>query len=336
MLLGASSKENVIGIDLGTSKLRVCLKNKGVVYNEPSCCAVRRNDGKTISFGNSARALDGKTDKDVLIIDIVKNSRIASWEKAKELFGLVIGSFKSFSYSGPKIVCTVPADMSEVDSKALEEVLFESGANAVIPVNVALASAYGCAVNPKSAKGSLVVDIGAGSTTCAVVTCGGIASSKSISLGGNAMTEAIIKYMSLKCGLRLGMKEAERIKCRAGLPNTAVIGKNMHNLLPGVVEIYRDEVIMATEEIMFGISETIRETLRATPPELCADIYDSGVVLCGGAALMSGLDIYIAKHLNLPVKVAKKSENCAIEGISRIIDSGNTEAIRKKSGRYTF
>lgn len=327
MSFNTNKNDNVMGIDIGTSRVRVYVKSKGIVYNEPCCCAVRRSDGKSLVFGSAARAFEGKAGSEVYILDIVKDSRLAYRDKAKELIGLIIANFKTLFYHGPRILCAVASDLSDVDLKTLEEIFFECGATSLKLVNSALACALANGISPRQQKGAFFADIGAGSVTSAVIASGQVASSNTVNCAGNVMTEAVIDYIAKKCAVRIGKQEAEKIKCRAAGARNITIGKNMHNLLPGVVEIYSDEIILASEPAMFRITECLRETLRKTAPELCADIYDSGVMLCGGASLMPGLGTYISGALKLPVHISKKGDISAIEGVGRLIESNLFDTI---------
>lgn len=318
---------NYIGIDLGTANTLVCTAERGIIIREPSYVAYDVRTEEIIAIGSDAKKLVGKTPANISVVRPLRDGVISD-------FGLTLAMISHFVrqalnnslFVRPKVVVCIPSGVSQVEHSALENALFEVGVAGVAIVEEPVAAAIGSGLSFKQVMGSMVVDIGGGTTEVAVVTAGGVAVSKSIRVAGDELNEAIIEYIRKKFNVMIGEVTAEEIKKEIGSAHKTadvgmleVRGRNLITGLPSVFNIYSSEIRNAISPVVAQIIEVIKATLEVTGPELCADIHSNGIMLTGGGALLSGLDRLISDKTHLDVYIAKKPLDCVAEGIVRIM-----------------
>ena len=320
-----------IGIDLGTANCLVCTKDKGIVIREPSVVTYDEREDRVIAVGAEAKQMIGKTPKGLVTSRPLRDGVIAD-------FGLTLAMMKLFLkkamhaslFARPRIIVCIPYGITEVEKRAVENAAVEAGAAGVALIEEPVAAAIGAGLPFRQCKGSMIVDIGGGTTEVAVVTAGGIAVSSSLKVAGDACDAAIVDYIRKKFNVVIGENTAEEIKREIGTAHPSaenrmieVRGRNLATGLPSVFDLYSPETGQAMEEPLSKIVDVIRQTLEITPPELCADIYDSGITLSGGGALLAGLPELIAERTELEVRLAARPLDCVADGIIKVMNNAN-------------
>lgn len=318
-----------IGIDLGTANTRVFVKGKGVVIREPSVVAVDQHftPVRVVASGSEAKNMIGRTPGSIEAVRPLRNGVIANFDATAEMLRGYLRKVVSPSpFSKIRVMICVPSGVTEVERKAVYDAVRSAGARYASLIEQPMAAAIGVKVKKNSLsvddpKGLMIVDIGGGTAEIAVVALGDIVTSKSIKVAGNSFDEAIINYIKRKHNLLIGERTAEDIKIQIGsaYPGESegainVKGRNAVDGLPKDVEITSEEVREALGDCLTQILEAIRTTLENTPPELSADIIDSGIILTGGSALLRGLDVLIEKEIKIPVTVADNPMDSVVEG----------------------
>lgn len=313
-----------IGIDLGTANTRVFVKGKGIVIREPSVVAVdqRFTPVRVVAVGSEAKDMIGRTPGSIEAVRPLRNGVIANFDATAEMLRKYIRKVVSPSpFSKTRVMICVPSGVTEVERKAVYDAVKSAGARYASLIEQPMASAIGAGLPVENAKGSMIVDIGGGTAEIAVVALGDIVTAKSIKVAGDSFDEAIINYIKRKHNLLIGERTAEDIKIQIGSAYAYegegainVKGRNAVDGLPKDVEISSDEVRDALSDCLAQILEAIRTTLENTPPELSADIIDSGITLTGGSALLRGLDKLIEKEMKIRVTVAENPLDCVVEG----------------------
>jgi rod shape-determining protein MreB len=316
-----------IGIDLGTANTLVVVKNKGIVLNEPSVVAVNLKTKKIVEVGNKAKLMIGKTPDSINAIRPLKNGVIADYEMTekmlREFYKIVL---KRNMLTNPKVVICVPAGVTQVEKRAVVDATKEAGAREAYLIEEPMAAAIGAGLDIFQPEGHMIVDIGGGTTEIAVISLGGIVKTSSLRVAGDKLDEAIVQYIRQKHNLLIGEKTAEEIKKMIATANDEseeltgeVRGRNVLNGLPRNVSIKSTEIKDAITEFIDAIIEEIKITLEKTPPELAADIYQKGIILAGGGALIRDLDTRISKNLQIPVIIAEEPLNCVVRGIEIVL-----------------
>lgn len=318
-----------IGIDLGTANTLAYVKGKGIVLREPSVVAIDEALGKVIAIGTEAKEMVGKTPVGITASRPLKDGVIAEFELTK----LMLKSFVRRLSGGrifffrPNILVCIPYGVTEVERMAVEDAALESGARTVALIEEPVAAAIGSDINVDAARGSLIVDIGGGTTEVAVISLGGTVVSESLRVAGDKMDDAIVSFVRRKYGMIIGESTAESIKKTVGSVHRDVdrgymdvMGRNASTGLPMTVKVTSKDTAEALKDITASLVDVIRRTLEKTPPELSGDIYDDGVVLAGGGALIGGLDRLITDITGLPARVAKSPLDGVIRGIGKVID----------------
>ena len=301
-----------IGIDLGTANTIVYVKGKGIVLREPSVVAIEERSKKVVAVGNEAKLMLGKTPGSIVAMRPLQDGVIAEFDfttaMLRDFFKKAAGASL---FSGPRVVVCVPYGVTEVEKRAVEDVTLEAGAQKVALIEEPIAAAIGSGLRVEDARGSMIVDIGGGTTEVAVLSLGGIVLSKSLRIAGDELDEAIVNYIKKKHNILIGEVTAEMLKKKIGSVHPAVDrgyleiqGRNLLNGLPAIINVSSAEVREAMHEQIVHIIEAIRSTLENTPPELAADIYDNGIVLAGGGALLGGLDALISYVTGVKVTIA--------------------------------
>ncbi len=316
-----------LGIDLGTVNTLVCIKNKGIVLNEPSVVAINTKSKKIYEVGEKAKKMIGKTPASIEAIRPLKNGVIADYEVTekmlREFYKIVL---KRKLWTNPRVVICVPAGVTQVERRAVVDVTREAGAREAYLIEEPMAAAIGAGLEIFEPEGSMIVDIGGGTTEIAVISLGGIVKTSSVRIAGDKLDEAIVQYVRQKHNLLIGEKTAEDVKINVATATDLdeelefeVRGRNVLNGLPRNIVIKSSEIKEATEELIAQVIEEIKLTLEKTPPELAADIYQKGIVLAGGGANIRNLDKKISESLQIPVVVSDNPLSCVVRGIETLL-----------------
>ncbi|RKY75346.1 rod shape-determining protein [candidate division KSB1 bacterium] len=331
-----------IAIDLGTANTLVYVKGKGILVNEPSIVAIRRNDQEIVAFGSEARAMLGRTPDEISTIRPLRDGVIADFELAEEMIHYFIRRVQASRLLRPLVVIGIPSGITEVEKRAVRDSAEHAGAREVYLVDEPMAAAIGVGLPITEPVGSMIIDIGGGTTEIAVIALSGIVTSISIRVAGDEMNEAIVQYMKRKYNLLIGEKSAEQIKYEIGSTppynkkmTMAVKGRDLVGGIPKTVEISLPEIQEALAEPVDAIVEAVKLTLEKTPPELAADILDRGIILTGGGALLKGLDLRLREETNLPVNLADDPLTCVAQGTGKILeDLDSYSEILNRTKRY--
>ena len=318
-----------IGIDLGTANTIIYVKGRGIVLREPSVVAVEAKSRKVVSVGSEAKLMLGKTPGSIVAMRPLKDGVIAEFDVTAQMLHHY---FKKVSgntlFSRPRVVISIPYGVTEVEKRAVEDVTLEAGAQSVALIEEPIAAAFGSGLRVDDARGSMIVDIGGGTTEVAVLSLGGIVLSNSLRIAGDELDEAITSYIKRKYNILIGETTAELLKKRIGSAHPAtdhgameIRGRNLLNGLPAIVTVTSAEIREAMMDEVLHIVESIRNTLENTPPELASDIYDTGIMLSGGGALLSGLDLLISRATGIRTVIAKSPIDSVAHGIGRVIES---------------
>ncbi|MBR5444564.1 MAG: rod shape-determining protein [Clostridia bacterium] len=318
-----------IGIDLGTANTLVYVKGRGIALREPSVVAVEAKSRRVVAVGSEAKMMLGKTPGSIVAMRPLKDGVIAEFDitaaMLRQYFKKVAGNT---IMSRPKVIICSPYGVTEVERRAVEDVTLEAGAQSVALIEEPIAAAIGSGLRVEDARGSMIVDIGGGTTEVAVLSLGGIVLSTSLRIAGDELDEAIIAYIKRKYSILIGDVTAEMLKKRIGSVHPAadtgavsIQGRNLLNGLPAIVSISSAEIREAMSDQVQHIVESIRTTLENTPPELASDIYDTGIMLSGGGALLKGLDLLISRVTGIRTVIAKGPIDSVAIGIGRIIET---------------
>lgn len=322
-----------MGIDLGTANSLVYVKGKGIVVREPSVVAIQKETGAVLAVGDEAKKMIGRTPGNIVAIRPMRDGVIADFDTTQTMLKYFIGkAAKGTGIFRPRVVVCVPSGVTEVEKRAVIDASLHAGAREAYLIEEPMAASIGAGLPVEEPTGSMVVDIGGGTTEVAIISLGGIVTSKSIRIAGDEMDEAIIQYVRKAYNLLIGERTAEEIKIALGsaytiaekLPDMEVRGRDMVTGLPKTLVINAEEVRKALAEPVAAIVEAIKVTLEKTPPELAADIMDRGIVLTGGGALLKGLDLLVRKETGMPVHVADEPLDCVVRGIGKVLESLDT------------
>ena len=317
-----------IGIDLGTANVLIYIKGEGIILNEPSVVAYDEENGKLLAVGSEAREMLGRTPGKVKAIRPLKDGVIADFETTEIMLDYFIKKILGRNiFLRPRIVICCPTNITGVEKNAIREAAEKTGAKKVYSEEEPKAAAIGAGLDISVPSGSMVVDIGGGTTDIAVLSLGGIVSSASIKIAGNTLDKDITKYIKDKYKLLIGERTAEEIKIKIGTvfedKNTkmSVRGRNLVTGLPHTIQITSSEIKEALLDSVYQIVRTVKNVLEQTPPELSADIIEKGIVLTGGGALLNGLDKLLEKELKVNVKVAENPLSCVAEGTGILLSN---------------
>ena len=321
-----------MAIDLGTANTLVYVKGRGIVLNEPSVVAIINKGGKNqvLAVGDEAKMMLGRTPGNIEAIRPMRDGVIADFEIAEEMIKHFIRKVHNRrSFANPQIIVCVPSGSTAVERRAIQESALSAGARRVYLIEEPMAAAIGAGLPVTEPTGSMVVDIGGGTTEVAVLSLGGIVYSRSVRVGGDKMDEAIIGYIRRHHNLLVGESSAERIKKEVGsaaIPDDGagmtieIKGRDLMNGVPKEITISQRQIAESLAEPVGAIVEAVKVALEATPPELAADIADKGIMLTGGGALLRGLDAEIRDHTGLPVSVADDPLSCVAIGCGRVLE----------------
>ena len=333
-LLGMISAD--MAIDLGTANTLVYVQSRGIVLNEPSVVAIAETRGRkqVLAVGDEAKMMLGRTPGNIHAIRPLRDGVIADFEVAEEMIKHFIRKVHNRrSFASPQVIVCVPSGSTEVERRAIRESAEAAGARRVFLVEEPMAAAIGAGLPVTEPTGSMVVDIGGGTTEVAVLSLGGIVYSRSVRVGGDKMDEAIISYIRRNHNVLVGEGSSERIKKEIGsaCPPTngegrvlEVKGRDLMNGVPKQLEITERQISESLAEPVAAIVEAVKVALEHTAPELSADIVDKGIVLTGGGALLSNLDFVLRHSTGLPVSLADDPLSCVALGTGRCLEEMNT------------
>ncbi len=319
-----------LAIDLGTANTLVSVKGKGIVINEPSVVAIQetKHKKKVLAVGKKAKDMVGKTPKDIVAIRPMKNGVIADFDVTEEMIRYFIQKVhKRKSLIRPRIVICVPFGLTQVERKAVKESAISAGAREVYLIEEPMAAAIGADLPVKEPQGSMVIDIGGGTTEIGVISLGGLVVSKSIRVAGDKFDRAIVDYVNKKYNLIIGERDAERIKIEIGSAvkleedlTIEVSGKNRIAGLMETITVSSEDVREALKEPVKEIGEAVKQVLEKTPADLAGDIVENGIVLTGGGALLKGLDKYLSDLVYLPVFIAEEPLLAVAKGTGKALE----------------
>jgi rod shape-determining protein MreB len=318
-----------IAVDLGTANTLVLVKGEGVVLDEPSVAAVDQATGRIKAIGLEAKRMLGRTPEGVLAVRPMKDGVIANFEVAEKMLRHFLQAVISrhLLRVKPRVIVSVPSGITEVERRAVRDSAKSAGVKEVLMVAEPMAAAIGVGLPVDTPVGSMVIDVGGGTTEIAVIALSGIVADTSIRVGGDELDRAIVQFMRKNYSLLIGEPTAEQIKIQIGSvvqldPEITmhVKGRDLVSGLPKTVTVHSEEIREAIAEPVQAIVNAVRHALELTPPELASDIIESGIVLTGGGALLRGLDVLIAHETGLQVRAAEEPLTCVVRGTGLILD----------------
>jgi rod shape-determining protein MreB len=328
-LLGQFSKD--IGIDLGTANTLVYIKDQGVIINEPSVVAINTRTDQILSVGRDARDMVGKTPPHLSVVKPLTKGVISDFEVTEKMLKYFIDQVHRESKTlipRPRVVIGVPPEITEVERKAVEDAVFSAGAREVFLVEEPMLAAIGARLPVAESIGTMVVDIGGGTTDIAVISLAGVVVWKSLSIAGDELNKNIITYSRDVFNLLLGERQAELVKMRIGTaipPDEALSmemrGRDLLSGLPKEIIVNDSQIRDAISRSIRTIVENVKATLEVTPPELVADIYERGIIMTGGGALLRGFDKLLSHETAIPVRVADDPLTCVVRGAGMLLEN---------------
>lgn len=317
-----------MAVDLGTANTLVYVRGKGIVLDEPSVVAINTKDGRPLAVGVEAKRMIGRTPSNIQAIRPLKDGVIADFEICEKMLRYFIHKVHQSKFSKPRMIICVPSGITGVEQRAVQEAAEYAGARKpAYIIEEPMAAAIGAGLPIHEPTGNMVVDIGGGTTEVAVISLGGIVTSRSIRIGGDELDEAIISFVKKEYNLALGERTAEEIKMALGSAfpleeelQAEIRGRDLITGLPKTILISTQEIRKAIEEPIAAIVDAVKVTLDATPPELSADIMEQGIVLTGGGAMLTGLERRIQAETGMPIVVAKNPLQCVAIGSGQCLE----------------
>lgn len=319
-----------IGIDLGTASVLVFKKGEGIVLHEPSVVALDKNTNKAIAIGEEARQMLGRTPGHIIAIRPLREGVIADYDTTEKMLTYFIKRVMgNRMFLKPRVIVCIPTGATDVEERAVRQATLASGAKQAFIIEEPLAAALGAGLNIEEATGNMVVDIGGGTSDIAVLSLGGMVCNTSLRVGGDKFDEAIVRYVRKEYSLMIGERTAEEIKIRVGTAwvtdenrdrRIEVRGRDLLSGLPKTVSITSAESWQALEEPVYAVIEAVKKVLEITPPELAADIVNTGIVMTGGGSLLNGLDQLLSQETKLPVYVAEDAISCVAMGTGKALN----------------
>ncbi|SEH30929.1 MULTISPECIES: rod shape-determining protein [unclassified Selenomonas] len=326
-----------MGIDLGTANTLVHVKGRGIVLREPSVVAIKSDTGDILAVGEEAKRMIGRTPGNIVAIRPMKDGVIADFDVTQAMLKYFIAKAMNSKtlISKPRVVVGVPSGVTEVEKRAVIDAAQQAGAREAYLIEEPMAAAIGAGLPVEDATGSMVVDIGGGTTEIAVISLGGIVTSRSIRVGGDEMDTSIVQYIKRMYNLMIGERTAEDIKIEIG---TAIVtpetdrtmdirGRDLVSGLPKTLTIQAKEIREALNEPIYKIIDAVKSTLEKTPPELAADVMDHGIMMTGGGALLTNLDKLLSNETGMPVLVSEDALSCVGEGTGKSLE--NIELLKR-------
>lgn len=324
-----------MGIDLGTANTLVYLRGKGIVVNEPSVVAVDTITKEILAVGNEAKEMIGRTPGNIVAIRPMKDGVIADFDTTQAMLKYFINKayVRSMFSAKPRVIVCVPSGVTEVEKRAVMEATISAGARNrdAYLIEEPMAASIGAGLPVEDPRGSMIVDIGGGTSEVAVISLGGIVTSTSLRVAGDELDSYIVNYIKKEYNLAIGERTAEAVKIRIGCAfprpiNEAmsIRGRDLMTGLPKTITVTSAEALEAITEPVNAIIDTIKTTLESTPPELASDIMEDGITLSGGGALLSGLDKLISKETDMKVNIANEPLNCVALGTGKVLEHIDT------------
>lgn len=321
-----------IGIDLGTANTLVYMRGKGIIIREPSVVAVDVKMDRVRYVGQEAKDVIGRTPGSIVAVRPLKDGVIADFDMTTSMLQEFIRKAlkgRAFAGSRVRVIICIPSGVTAVERRAVKEATQNAGAKRVSIIEEPMAAAIGAGLPIADPTGSMIVDIGGGTSEVAVISLGGIVTSRSVRVAGDEFDSSIINYIKKKYNLLIGERTAENIKIAIGSaypyadnePSMDIKGRNLLNGLPENINVTSEEIREALSEPLSHVIEAIKVTLEKTPPELAADIIDQGIMLAGGGALLKGLDLLIHAETGMPVKVAERPLDCVADGTGKVLEN---------------
>lgn len=321
---------NDLAIDLGTANTVVYVPNKGIVLNEPSVVAVKANTTHVLAAGKRAKEMLGRTPDSIVACRPMREGVIANFELAESMLRYFINEVNGNrrTLAKPRMVIGIPSGITQVERRAVGDSARNAGAGEVHIVTQPLAAAIGAGLPVHEPTGSMIVDIGGGTTQVAVITLKNMVFCRSVRVGGDEMDRAIVNYVKRKYNLLIGERTAEMIKIGIGtvmpgdsIESTEVRGRDLMSGVPKIIRLSSPEVHEALLEAVSSIVEVVRLALEHTPPELSSDLVDKGIVLAGGGALLRGLDQLLSRETSLPIHIAENPLLCVVNGVGKVLEN---------------
>lgn len=325
-LFGIGSRD--IGIDLGTANMLVTIKGKGIVLKEPSVVAINKTSGNIVATGVEAKEMLGRTPDQIKAVRPLKDGVIADFTATQLMLRNILEKVcKKYNIGKPRVVVGVPSGITEVEERAVKEAVLQAGAREVYLIEEPMAAAIGANLDVAEPSGSIIVDIGGGTTEVAVISLGGVVVSNSIRVAGDELDNDIVGYVKKELNLSIGETTAEEVKKEIGcaLPlmtemSKEIRGRDLTTGLPKNINVTSTMIQEAMEESVNEIVDIIKTTLEKTPPELASDIMEKGVVLAGGGALIQNLDKLLSSRTGMPVYVATDPLDCVVKGTGKTLE----------------
>lgn len=319
-----------IAIDLGTSNTLVVVRGKGIVVDEPSVVAVERLGGaqRVVAVGHNAKQMIGRTPENIEAIHPIKDGVIVDFDLAEALLRSCIErALGARPFVKPRVVVCVPNRLQDVERRAIQDAARSVGAKEVFLVGKPIAAAIGSAMPIERPLGNMVIDVGGGTTEIGIISLGGVVVTRSTQVGGNHFDHAITEWIKRTHNVLVGRRTSEDTKLKVGCAVAShdskqahVTGRDLASGIPREVQISSDDVSEALQECLQQVVECLRDTLKESPPELAADITEQGMVLCGGSALLPGLDRYLRERTGLPIVISEDPRRSAALGAGRLLD----------------
>ncbi|GAW29445.1 MULTISPECIES: rod shape-determining protein [unclassified Carboxydocella] len=335
-----------IGVDLGTASVLVYIRGKGIVLHEPSVVAINKDTGKVIAVGEEARRMIGRTPGNIVAIRPLRDGVIADYDVTEKMLryfiNKAVGRKFILPFFRPRIMVCIPSGVTGVEERAVRQAAIQAGARQAALIEEPLAAALGAGIEISEPSGSMVVDIGGGTTDIAVLSLGGIVVSKSLRVGGDKFDEAIMRYIRREFNLMIGERTAEELKIQIGTAYPAakrdnsvyeIRGRDLVSGLPKNVQVTSQHTYEALQEAVEQVVSSVKEVLEKTPPELAADIMNKGIVMTGGGSLLHGLSTLISKETGLPVYIADDPLSCVALGTGKALVNYDVAAKNNRSYR---
>lgn len=325
-LFNAFSKD--IAIDLGTANTLVYLRGKGIVIREPSVVAINTENDSVKAVGEEAKQMIGRTPGHIVAIRPMKDGVIADFHITQSMLKYFIRQVsKNIAIGKPRVLVSVPSGTTEVEERAVIEAALQAGAKVAKIIEEPMAAAIGAGLPVGEPTGSMIVNIGGGTTEIAIISLGGIVTSKSIRSAGDKFDEAIVSYIKRNYNLAIGLRTAEEIKISIGSAypmeteeSMQIRGRDLVSGLPKTIKVTSTEILEALREPVGAIIEGVKSTLEKTPPELASDIMDRGIMVSGGGANLKGIDALIRKETGMPVQIADSPLDCVVMGAGKALE----------------
>jgi len=335
--MGLFSISRDMGIDLGTANTLVYVKGKGILLREPSVVAMNSINKKVLAVGEEAKKMIGRTPGNIVAIRPMRDGVIADFDVTQIMLKKFISKVIGRSFTSPRIIVCYPSGVTAVEKRAIDEAARQAGAKEVVLMEEPMAAAIGAGLPVDEPTGSMIVDIGGGTTEVAIISLEGIVTSKSLRVAGDDFDQAIINYIKKEYNLMIGERTAETVKMELGSAYETgeektmdIKGRDLVTGLPKTITITESQIRNALKETIASIIEAIKTTLEKTPPELAADIMEKGIMLAGGGALLRGLDKLINSETHMPVHIAESPLDCVALGAGKALDF--FDRISKKRG----